>query len=365
MEKRDYKDILIQTVNETYPKYFKHNLIKQFEKESLVYCKNSSIHEADAIDLRGIDEDRQLEKCINKSDEIIKEIEKKEILGRFRYAAFFDIHNLNFDDLESLIKEMKILDPETNEFENDKLFPVIDSSAVPTKYKMEGNMIVLKFNRLLTGYAQIDDDSKRSIKYNVLAIIYKDLNVLEIRFDSVKSFLNNDGEFFYVKQVEAVLDWISENFGCELEALNLEPIVEKIKKNTEFICDKGQRKVTLEIGDNEENILPILGELKELMKSNQDLFNNSTEMKNLLEDFILETEAITDLPWLTLTCKDGSKLKAAKVRFDFNYKRQEYSLLKYCWNDKMKTERMNNVARYLIKNRVISDEECVNEALEK
>jgi len=141
----------------------------------------------------------------------------------------------------------------------------------------------------------------------------------------------------------------------------------------------------LDTGDNDEDVLPLLGELKELLKSNRELFeaspqvteklDNYNEMaihsreikelmtineelieqniqiKELLDNFILETESASDLPWISLSWKHESKSKALKVKFSFNYMQKEYSLLQYYFNNKTEMERMNYVTRYLIENK--------------
>lgn len=371
MDAQTYEDILNQTINETYPKYRKQSLLKRFEKENLVYLKTNSMQEDGVVDLRDVSEASHLETCIRKSPQIISEIERAEIDSRFKHAVLFELTDFDVKELENLVATHQILDCDSPTFKQDQLVKEITVDAVPTKYQINDTMTVLKFSRQLTGFLQQENDHKRTVKYNVLLVIYHDLNVLEIRFDTVKAFLNSEGDSFYLKQIEAVLDWFEDKFLGEAEALNLSPIIESIKKSGKsevYVSGqamnlRGQKRAVLETGDNEEDVLPLLGELKELMKSNADLFSASPEIKTLLGNFILETEETADLPWLSLTWKNESKLKATKVKFDFNYRRQEYSLLNYTWNEKMEVGRMNDVTRYLIENRDASVDEIEDVAL--
>lgn len=45
------------------------------------------------------------------------------------------------------------------------------------------------------------------------------------------------------------------------------------------------------------------------MKTNEELFEASPKIKELLETFISETEAKSDLPWISLIWKGQSKEK--------------------------------------------------------
>ncbi|QWG86419.1 hypothetical protein [Bacillus mycoides] len=362
-----YKEVLIQTVCETYPKYYRQKIIKQLEKENLVYFSEELFKKDGAVDLFGVEEPDQLTTCIKNSDIIAKKIEEMEFVNSYKSSVIFSVNEIPEQAVDQLISRGLVKNFYDESFDNDVLFKDLSSEIVPTKYDAIEQVVIFKFSRLLTGYLPVEINNKREIKYPILAIFYKDLNILEIRLEKAKGFLKNSDEYFYAKQVELIKDWFEENLGCEIEAVNLSPVVDYISRSegeevyvsAQAMNLKSKKKAVLDTGDNDEDILPLLGELKELIKANQELFNKNTEIKELLENFILETEETSDLPWISLTWKNESKSNATKVKFNFNYMNKDYSLLQYYFNNKTGMERMNNVTRYLIENkRLLEETEC-------
>jgi hypothetical protein len=357
----DYRICMEQTISETYPKYHVENILKELKKEHLVYFEDQLVPREGSVDLTGImDERDQLKSCIINSDLILRRVEEIEFKKKYNYSIIFSISDFTEEILEHLVNRKVIKNFNLDDQENDILFKD-GTSIVPTKYHVDENTVILKFNRLLTGFLPIEGQNKRTIKYPILAIIYKDLNVLELRFEQVKGYLKGNDEYFYLKQTEMILGWLKENLQCEFEAVNISPVVSYItKKEQEEVYVSAQamnleskKKVILDTGENDEDILPLLGELKALIKENLNLFekNDETkEIKEILENFILETEEKSDLPWISLTWKNESKSKAIKVKFQFNYNNQDYSLLQY-YGNKTEMERMNYVTRYLIENK--------------
>ncbi|WP_458412745.1 hypothetical protein ACNQFZ_18335 [Schinkia sp. CFF1] len=362
----DYKECMVQTINEIYPKYHIENIIKALKKDNLVYFENQLVPKEGAVDLTGIfDEKTQLKKCITESKIILSKVEEIECKKAYKYSIIFKVNDLFEETINQLVSRGIIKTFQSIGEDNDVLFKDT-SSIIPTKYDVDENIFILKFSRLLSGFSP-DTQNKLTLKYPILAVIYKDLNILELRFEQVKGYLRGNNEYFYVKQTDAVLDWLEENLNCEIEAINISPVIEHIsKKDTKEVYVsaqamnlKSKKKAILDTGENDEDVLPLLGELKALIKENQDLFEKSDdtiEIKEILENFILETEEKSDLPWISLTWKNESKSKAIKVKFQFNYNNQDYSLLQYYFSNKNEMERMNYVTRYLIENKREVDE---------
>lgn len=86
-------------------------------------------------------------------------------------------------------------------------------------------------------------------------------------------------------------------------------------------------QATLDSADSETIILPILGELKQLIEDNDDLFSQSPDIKLLLENFIVETEEEAHLPWITFTW--NNRIKSKRIQIKFVLSDQEYTLLNY------------------------------------
>ncbi|MES5836475.1 hypothetical protein [Bacillus cereus group sp. MG11] len=364
MQEELYQQCLIQTTKEIYPKYYRDKLVKLFEQDRLIKLTESLFDEQieDLVDLTTISEESYFEHCIQNSSKIIKRLEECEFTNTYKYAAIFNMENIPEDKINHLCSRGFIKDFSGEQFVHDVLFAGDNiQNVIPTKYEKD-NIIILKFSRHLTGFLPISEDNRRDVKYPILALFYKDLNVLEIRLGQVRGFLKNNDEYFYQKQFEMVLRWIFEKLDCVVEAVNISPVIEHVaEKKQEEVNISGQAmnmrhgaKATLEAGMDDNPVLPLLGQLKDLIKVNEELFDvndESKEIKNLLENFIFETEATSDLPWISLTWKNESRSKATKVKFQFNYNKQEYTLLQYYYGNKIEMERMNDVTKYLIENK--------------
>ena len=103
----------------------------------------------------------------------------------------------------------------------------------------------------------------------------------------------------------------------------------------------------LDSASNEFLTIPILGELKELLKENDEMFlkNEDTKgIKNILDKFIKNIEETSELPSVKILWHE----KKIKIVVLEAYKDSDYSLLKLL--DELKDgECMDYVTEYLIK----------------
>ncbi|RAM45017.1 hypothetical protein DOY62_15465, partial [Staphylococcus aureus] len=79
----------------------------------------------------------------------------------------------------------------------------------------------------------------------------------------------------------------------------------------------------------------------ELIATNKNLFKNSEEGLEKINDFIIELEEESDLPWVYLI----NKTKKISIKFLFeSYTGKDYTLLNYYYHEK-KREGMDYVTR--------------------
>jgi hypothetical protein len=96
-------------------------------------------------------------------------------------------------------------------------------------------------------------------------------------------------------------------------------------------------------------ILPLIGNLKSILRNHEDLFDANDEtrqIQEMLEEIILEAEYLSDHPWITLAWKNEVKSKVLKVKFLFNYHGQDFSVLQYYGNN-ADSERMSYVTQFI------------------
>lgn len=105
----------------------------------------------------------------------------------------------------------------------------------------------------------------------------------------------------------------------------------------------------LDSNDAETIILPILGELKQLIELNEELFSKSNDtlaIQALLEEFISDTELKSDLPWITFTW--DNKIKSKKIQVKFILSEYPYTMMSYYGHSKERGG-MNDVVESLLK----------------
>lgn len=360
-----YKELMLATIKETYTKYLKEKILKTLESQYLISRDNNLFSESSGtviIDNDNISEYEKIEFALNKNDDCIKVIEDLEYDIPYKYSTLFESPNSIEEKLKMLIEKGLIIDSSNDNFTNG-ICSVFDLSDIikPTYKIINDDIIALKFNQIITGFLPIEGDNKRKIKYPIVLLFHKSINIIEIRIDKIKGFLKNGDDYFYVKQIQYVHQWFESNFNLTLQPLNLQPIIDHIsrKESAEVSVSAQQMnlasgsKATLDTGVNDELVLPLLGELKNFLKDNDELFKSNDKTLEILEklnNFIIETEDTADLPWISLTWPNEKKSKIIKVKFSFNYNGQPYDLLQY-YRSNAEMEGMNNVTRYLIENK--------------
>ncbi|CAJ1315892.1 hypothetical protein [Paenibacillus nuruki] len=352
-----YLSILTSTVVENYPKYAQERILKTLEKNEVVKLKTNRPNpkQVNFLDLSSLeDSERQLIVGIEQDNRVVKRIEKEEFLKSYKFSALFAVKSIENKDIEELQKKGKI----TDFFAGDDVHDVLIRNhryqeAVPTKYAI-GNVLMFKFSILLSG-TKPNSNERKEVKFPVLGVYFNHLGALEIRMDRAKTYFQED-EFFYKNQIDFVINWFETNLNCEVENISLPPLIEYIKQNAEGEVNIHSQamnlatggKVVLDTGINEDYILPLLGELKELIKANQELFDYSPEIKKLLDGFISETETNADLPWIALIWK-GKDNANTTVKFKHNYLNQGYSFWQY-YGQQSDMEKMDYVTEYIVKN---------------
>lgn len=353
----DYQKHLLSTIDEMYPKYKQKRVLRELEKQRIVRLRKTKVQSVDetAIDLSDIEEGEQLSKGIESGDiAVFRQFEKDEFLKSYKYAAIFNVSTTNHSIFKQLQESGLIQDFFSQDYSYDHLYEGVDYKDIkPTIYTI-GNVILIKFSRLLSGFTP-GTGEKKQIKYPILGVYFKHLGILEVRFDNAKAYYH-DNEYFYHKQVAFVLSWFKLYAGFEIKDINLTSIINYINKQeqdevnvySQAMSLPSGGKAVLEAGENENYTLPLIGELKELIKTNEELFEGSPKIKELLETFISETEAKSDLPWISLIWKGQGKEKdkGIHVKFKHNYMNQGYTLLHY-HGLQSDMEKMNYVTEYI------------------
>lgn len=358
--KINYSDLIKTTVKENYVQAIQKKLLEKLKDEVITY--EDTIFNYDLIYVQKSQSFEEifnlaLEKFEQKTIQIIQELDYELAI---KYATLYTIEQPILGKIDALIRKGKILDSTSSTFTEDYVTEwTYETNLMPSFKKYDENTYFLKFSNAVSGHTTAESSSRITIKYPVIAVYYSDLNIIEIRLDAIKGYLRRGNEYYYVQQIHKVIEWFQIHFGLTPLPLDLVSIVEFISNLDEEQVNvvakelkyRTGSKVVLDTGRNDSAVLPLLGDLKQIINDNQELFmscDNTKEIQKLLNDFIDEIEEDSDSPWISLRWSDEQSSKATKVKFSFNYKEKRIDLLQYYNSSSTEMERMNYVTKYLI-----------------
>ena len=105
----------------------------------------------------------------------------------------------------------------------------------------------------------------------------------------------------------------------------------------------------LKAAEGRDAVLPFVGELRELISENDDLFEKSPEIKELLVNYLNDIEETSNYPYIYVKWEKAIESQSYIVKITFDYINQKYTLLQHLTgtcND-LGMERMNNAIKYL------------------
>ncbi|MDK8181270.1 hypothetical protein [Paenibacillus sp. UMB4589-SE434] len=368
----EYKHVIQTTIKEVYPNYLVKKLLKTLEEEKGIISYKANLFSQDAYIFSNedgstyhpkYDATELLTTLEHKTTDVISVIQDQEYESPYSYSVLFEIQADWANNLKTAIDEGIIISTESDDYLYDQLSTSI-INCKPSHKKVAG-LDILKFSLHLVGYLPQENDNKREIVYPIICLLNTETKMLEIRFEKVKGYISNGEGGFYIKKIEEVKQRLEGLLGIELLAINLSSIVKYIKEtlneseenevavSAQALEYHTGSKAVLDTGNNDNMILPLIGNLKDILRNHEDLFDANDEtrqIQELLEEIILEAEYLSDHPWITLAWKNEVKSKVLKVKFLFNYHGQDFSVLQYYGNN-ADSERMSYVTQFIFDNK--------------
>ena len=193
------------------------------------------------------------------------------------------------------------------------------------------------------------------LDYPVLLVIHTDEKLIEIRLDSISSFfIEKTTQLTYAVIIRELIDYIKKNYNIEVQPLDIGFIRDKIEEasNIKIIAQNMNMcegsKAQLAVGNNMNYVMPFIGELREMIRKHENIFNESPIIKDMLEKFIKEKEELTEYPWIEIEILGNTKNQNIKEKFIFNYMHQGYCVIQHYNNSIVEgMERMNNVVKHI------------------
>ncbi len=349
MKKENYLEFLEKTLD-NYPvknlKYLKKQVIdKNIAVEDQ---KQLNLGMDGIIDISNLELKEQIKKCLKRSQEAIKIFENWEFEKDYRYSVIFEINDFDYtwEQLDNKDYDENISQNQTIQQNNFNKYTTI---------KLH-DRIFLKFSLALSGYHPQTGEEVLE-KYVFIVIFHKEEKLVEFRFDTIGRNFEKD-QINYPVLIEKMKTYLQNFLDINLIPLDLNFLI-SIGKNQEELKLVAQAmklsnggNAQLDVGNNQEYVLPLIGELKNLMVENKEELDKSPKLKEALEEFMYEKEEMSDYPWVELMWEDEIKTRNKRIKVFFNYKKLDYPLIQHYYNNVLiGMERMNYVIKYIAKNK--------------
>lgn len=209
------------------------------------------------------------------------------------------------------------------------------------------------------------------IKYPFIVIFDSNTNIIEFRFDAIKRvFLSEKSEqSVYSNLIYDIRQILYKSFNIDLEPFDLDYItnlsnssINEASVMAEYRKLPNGGNAQLEVGNNENYILPIIGELKEIIEKHKAELSKAPMLDNALKQFIFENDELSDYTWIEVMWLNEVKTRSIRVKFIFNYKGCHYTLIQHYYNNTLiGMERMDYVTEHIVKYKNIIQDETKNE----
>ncbi|MDY3870123.1 MAG: hypothetical protein SOZ49_02590 [Clostridiaceae bacterium] len=345
MEVTDYQRYTISTI-ESYPTKYRKNLRSLFISKGIAQEDTQmSLGSLNAIDISGYNLNQQLNKCIEENTESLKVFEAWEFTKDYKYSVLFS--TAQFNEL------LDRIDQNTPHFDGS-FSPLYNTLEHPLFYDYDAHIALLKFN---LKFEAVHPQTAEELlaRYPVVVAFHKDAKIIEIRFDALKRFFMENTDSFYAHLADDVCKFIKDFFEHELTPLDLDFLVTNAQHENSHVRLVAQTMkmangsyAQLDVGKNEEYILPFIGELKNFLIEYATEFEKVPHLKDAFDQFIFEKEVTSDYPWIELLWEEEIKTRSIHVKFTFNYCQRGYCLLQHYFNNTLiGMERMNRVVNFI------------------
>ncbi len=354
MKGKTYINIIKNEIIVDSPNYIKQKLINELRVEGICTNKKS---EQDKLSLRGLStrEEKIKEAIAFNMNSTLKLYEEIEFKKAYKYVVVFKFESINREGIINNARDI-------NSLSFDNINEVEEFDITKPIISVRDSMIYLKFTKNINiSCEDLRYDRTVPIRYPIVVAINLEEEIFDIRFDRL--YLNND-ESFYNLCIDSALLWLRSNSVTNITSIDLDPIVKYALENRaneieEVISSFGLKKekgATLKAG--KDKVMPFIGDLKNLLKSNSEAFTKSEDTKKCLDiinGYISDTERFADYKYRILNIIKKNVINEGiyninediGVKIIFNYRRQGKDLINFYNPEINNLERINHVVRYI------------------
>jgi hypothetical protein len=281
--------------------------------------------------------------------------EKFEFVGLYKYSVpfFFEINeNSEQESLIELIKQKNITQFDSTKFQPEFILDTELRDAKPM-YMIENDKIFIKFV-LQKNYFLFDNSEYIDYRYPIVIYIDEQQHILEIRYGKI---VNNYDSDFHMKIVRECISWLQQELNLVLFNCEHDDIIEIINKKSNQDVKMYKQMMQMDTGaaaeltasEASDYMLPFIGEIRELIEENEELFNQSEEIKKLLEEYLNDKEVTASYPYIYVKWVKPVESQSYVVKIIFDYINQKYTLLQHLTGicKDLSMRRMNDAIKFL------------------
>ncbi len=275
-------------------------------------------------------------------------------LYKYSVPLFFEI--TEGKKIKDILKENDIWEFSTETYKPEF---IINTSLKESKplYWCKEDGIFIKFV-LQKAYMRPGEYEQIDYRYPIIIYINEENNLIEIRYDSAR-YNNLLDNIDYENMVNQCISWIHDVLGLELYCCEHADIIEIINDKQDENVKMYKQMMELSSGGSAEltasecadYVLPFIGEIRELIDENEEVFNQSEEAKQLLLQYLSDKEATASYPYIYIKWVKPVESQSYLVKITFDYLEHKYTLMQHitggCKDFEM--ERMNDAIKYLCK----------------
>lgn len=315
----------------------------------------------DADDIRYFENKRDLKKIISDTTEDIRFAgfyEAWEFSKLFKYSVPLFFETPDAKTIKDLLIQSNIQQFDETKYEPKMILNTSLKDSSPLFWENDGD-IFLKFV-LQKDYLIPDTFERIDYRYPIVVYFNADNSVLEIRYDAMKytgtSIITSDG---YEQLVTDCINWLRKTLKIEIYTCDHADIISVIndKQNEEVKIYKQLMELStggsaeLTASESADYVLPFIGEIRELIEENEEIFNQAEDIKNLLLQYLADKEATASYPYIYIKWVNPVESQSYIVKVTFDYLSRKYTLLQHITGSckDLGMERMNNAIKYLCK----------------
>jgi len=348
VKEENYVSYLLGTVH-GYPKKNKKFLRKSFLEANIAQENAQLSFAADDtfVDISDKQLDEQLKMCISSKKEARKLFEEWEFTKDYKYSTLFKT-----DDFEKVIEKIKKFTKWNKNMEEYSIVDIENNFTMPIYYETDG-YIIIKHCRYFSAIEPLSGEESL-IKYPIVFVLHKEEKILELRFDTLRHIYipEENAQSYYSGIIKGIMEYYKKNLII-LHPLNLDFLKNELDDSTvmgKYIMLPNGGNAQLDVGKNENYILPLIGELKEILTNHIIDLSKVPALNEDLKQFMFENEELSDCGWVEIMWEDEIKTRNIRVKFIYNYQNTTCCVLQHYYNNILVgMERMNYVVKYINK----------------